>query len=159
MKIEKIEKLVANLHDKKEYVIQKRNLKIALYHGLALKKVHKFIKFNQKVSLKSYIDMNTNLRKKAKTDSEKNVFKLMNNIDFGKNMENITKYRDIKLITTKERRKYLVSELDYHTTTFFSENLLAIEMKKKQIYMNKPVYLGLSILELSKIIMYEFCYG
>ena len=158
MKIEKIEKLVANLHDKKEYVIQKRNLKIALYHGLALKKVHKFIKFNQKVSLKSYIDMNANLRKKAKTDFEKNIFKLMNNIAFGKNLESVSKYRDIKLITTKERTKYLVSELDYHTI-FFSENLLAIEMKKTQIYMNKPVYLGLSILELSKIIMYEFCYG
>ena len=82
----------------------------------------------------------------------------MNNAVFGKTMENVAKLRDIKLVTTERRRNYLVSEPNYHTTKFFTENLLAIEMKKTEILMNKPVYLGLSILELSKILMYEFSY-
>ena len=79
----------------------------------------------------------------------------MNNAVFGKTMENVRKHRDIKLVTTERRRNYLVSEPNYHTTKFFTENLLAIEMKKTEILMNKPVYLGLSILELSEILMYE----
>ena len=81
----------------------------------------------------------------------------MNNAVFGKTMENVRKHRDIKFVAT-ERRNYLVSEPNYHATKFFTKNLLAMEMKKKEILMNKPVYLGLSILELSKISMYEFWY-
>ena len=133
MKIEKVEKLVANLHDKTEYVIHIRNLKQALNHGLVLKKVHRVIKFNQNAWLKPYIDMNTDLRKKAKNDFEKDFFKLMNNAVFGKTMENVRKHRDIKLVTTKRRRNYLVSEPNYHTAKFFTENLLAIEGKKTEI--------------------------
>ena len=158
MKIEKVEKLVANLHDKTEYVILIGNLKQALNHGLVLKKVHRIIKYKQKAWLKSYIDMNTDLRKKTKNDFKKDFFKLMNNADFGKTMENVRKHRDIKLATTERRRNYLVSEPNYHTIKFFTKNLLAIEMKTTQIYMNKPVYLGLLILELSKILIYEFWY-
>ena len=130
MKIEKIEKLVANLHDKTEYVIHLRNLNQALNHGLFLKKVHRTIKFNQNVWLKPYIDMNTVLRKKTKNDLEKNFFKLMNNAAFGKTIENARKNRDIKLVTTERRRNYLVSEPNFHTTKFFTENLLTIEIKK-----------------------------
>ena len=85
MKIEKVEKLVANLHDKTEYVIHIRNLKQALNHGLVLKKVHRVIKFNKNAWLKPYIDMNTDLRKKAKNDFEKDFFKLMTNAVFWKN--------------------------------------------------------------------------
>ena len=99
--------------------------------------------------------MNTDLRKKANNDFEKDLFKLMNNAVLGKTMGNVRKHRDIKLVTKERRRNYLVSEPNYHTTKFFSENLLAIEMKKIDIIMNKPVHLGLSILELSKIVMYE----
>ena len=83
-KIEKVEKLAANLHDKNQYVIHIRNLKQALKHGLVWKKVHRIIKFNQKSSLKLHIDMNTDLRKKAKNDLEKAIFKLMNNAFFKK---------------------------------------------------------------------------
>ena len=98
--------------------------------------------------------MNTKLRKKAKkNDYENNLFKLMNNTDFGKTMENVRKHRNIKLVTTEKRRNYLVSEPNYHITKFFTENLLAIEMTKTQILMNNPVYLGLSILDLSKTVM------
>ena len=102
--------------------------------------------------------MNTELRKQAKNDFEKDFFNLINNSVFGKNMENVRKHRDIKLATTDKRGNQLVSEPSYYTTKWFSENLLAIEMKKIKLKMNKPVYLGLSILEISKIIMYEFWY-
>ena len=102
--------------------------------------------------------MNTELRKEAKNDFEKDFFKLMNNAVFGKTMENVRKHRDIKLVTTDEKRNKLVSEPNYHTTKQFSENLLAIEMKKTKVKMNKPVYLGMSILDSRKTLMYEFWY-
>ena len=100
--------------------------------------------------------MNTELRKKASNDFEKAFFKLMNNAVFGKTMENVRKHRDIKLVKTDHKRNKLVSEPNYHTVKLISENLSIIEMKK--VKMNKPIYLGLSILEMSKIIMYEFWY-
>ena len=80
----------------------------------------------------------------------------MNNAVFGKAMENVRKYRDIILVTTERRKNYLVSEPNYHTTKFFTENVLATEMKKTEILMNEPICLGLSLLELSKILMYDF---
>ena len=140
MKIDKCNKLVCNLYDKKDYVVHIRSLKQVLNHGLILKKVHRVIQFNQKVWLKAYIDMNTELRKQAKNDFEKDFFKLMNNAVFGKTMENVRKHRDIKLVTADKRRNQLVSEPNYRITKWFSENLLAIEMKKT-MKMNKPVYL------------------
>ena len=82
----------------------------------------------------------------------------MNNAVFGKTMENVRKHRYIKLVTTEKKRNQLVTEPNYHTIKWFSENLLAIEMKKKKVKMNKPIYLGMSILEISKILMYEFWY-
>ena len=156
MKTENVEKPVTNLNDKREHVIHIRNIKQALNHELVLKKVHRVIKFYQKGWLKPYIDMNTKLRKKAKNDFEINFFKLTNNRVFGKSMENVRKYRNIKLVTTERRINYLVLEPNYHTTQLFTENLLVIDMRKTQILMNKPVYLGLSILDLSKTVMYQF---
>ena len=103
--------------------------------------------------------MNTELRKLARNDFEKDLFKLMNNsTKFGKTMENIRKYRGLKLVTTDKKRSKLVSEPNYHTINLISEDLSIIEMKKTKVKMNKPIYLGLSILEISKILMYEFCY-
>ena len=98
--------------------------------------------------------MNTGLRKHSSFEN----FNFMNNSIFGKTMENVRKHRDIKLVTTDKRRNQLVSKPNYHTTKWFSENLLAIEMKQTKVKMNKPVYLGLSILEISKTLMYEFWY-
>ena len=98
------------------------------------------------------------LRKQAKNDFEKDFFKLMNNAVFGKTMENVRKQRDIKLVTTDKTRTQLESERNYHTTKWFSENLLAIEVKKTKLKMNTSVYLGWSILEISKTLMYEFWY-
>ena len=154
MEINKCKKLVCNLYD----VVHINSLKQALHHGLKLKKIHRIIEFNQKAWLKPYIDMNTELRKLARNDFEKDLFKLMSNSVFGKTMENIRKHRDIKLVTTDKRRSKLVSEPNYHTINLISEDLSIIEMKTTKVKMNKPIYLGLSILEISKILMYEFWY-
>ena len=102
--------------------------------------------------------MNTELRKLAKNDFGKDFFKLKNNAVFGKTMENITKYRDIKLATTDKRRIKLVSEPNYHTINYISEDLSLIEINKTKAKMKKTIYLGLSILEFSKFLMYEFRY-
>ena len=102
--------------------------------------------------------MNTKLRTDAENDFEKDFFKLMNNAVFGKTVANVRKHRDIKLVAIDKRRNQLASEPNYHTTKYFSENLIAIEMKKTKVKMNKPVYLGMSILDISKTLMYEFWY-
>ena len=157
MRIDKCKKPVCNLRNKKKYVVHIKSLKQALNHGLKLKKVHRIIEFNQEAWLKPYIDMNTELRKLEENDFEKDFFKLINNAVFGKAMENIRKQRDIKLTTDKKRSK-LVSEPNYHTMIYISEDLSITEMNKTKIKMNKLIYLGLSILEISKLLMYEFWY-
>ena len=91
-----------------------------------MKKLHRLIKFNQKAWLRPYIYLNTELRMKAKSDFEEDIFKLMNNAVFGKTLENLRKHRDIKLVTTEVRTAYLMSEPNYHAAKFFSENLLVI---------------------------------
>ena len=92
--------------------------------------------------------MNTELRKLIRNDFEKDLFKLMNNLVFGKTMENIRKHRYIKLVTTDKKRSKLVSEPNYHTINLISEDLSIIETKKTKVKMSKPIYLGLSILEI-----------
>ena len=133
-------------------------MKQALNHGLRLKKVYKVIEFNQSAWLKPYIDMNAELRKDAKNDFEKAFFKLMNNAVFGKMIENVRKRREIKLMVTEERRKKLVSEPNYASCTPFSDHLMAIEMRKTRIYMDKPIIVGQAILDKSKELMYKFFY-
>ena len=158
MEINKCKKLVCNLFNKKKYVTHINSLKQALNDGLKLRKIHRIIEFNQDAWLKPYIDMNTELRKAEKNDFEKDFLKLMNNSVFGKTMENIRKHSDIKLVTTDKKRSKLVSEPNYHTINLISEDLSIIEMKNTKVKMSKPIYLGLSILEISKILMYEFWY-
>ena len=128
----KVDKFVTNFHDKNKYVVHIRNLIQVLNHGLILKKVNtdRVIKFNQKALLEPFIKINTDLRKIASNDFEKNFFKLMNNAASGKTKENLRKHRNIKLVTTERRINYLVLEPNYHTTKLFTENLLAIQMKK-----------------------------
>ena len=100
--------------------------------------------------------MNTRLRITATNDFFKDFFKLMNNAVFGKTMENVRKHRDIKIVTTNKQRKKFASEPNYHTTKYISEDLLIMEMKKTEVEMNKPIYLGQAILDISKTLMYEF---
>ena len=158
MEVSKCKKLICNLFNKKKYVAHINALKQALNHGLKLKKIHRATEFSKKEWLKPYIDMNTELTKAAKNDFEKDLFKLMNNSVFGKTMENIGKQRDIKLVTTDKKRIKLVSEPNYHTINLISEDLSIIEMKNTKVKMNKPIYLGLSVLEISKALMYKFWY-
>ena len=117
------------LHDKNQYAIHTRNPKQALNRGLILKKIDRVTKFNQKVWLKPYIDMSTKLRQQAKNDFKKDFFKFMNNVVFGKTIGNVRKYKNIKLTTTERRRNCLVSEPNYHTTEFYTEKLLALEIR------------------------------
>ena len=102
--------------------------------------------------------MNTELRKVAGNDFEKDFYKLMNNAVFGKTMENVRKDKDIKLVTTDKKRSELVSEPNYHTMNYISDNLSIIGMKRTKVKMNKPISFGLSIFDISKILMYEFWY-
>ena len=102
--------------------------------------------------------MNTKLRTDANNDFEKDFFKLMNNAVYGQTMENIRKDRDIKLVTTDKRRNQLDSEPNYLTTKYFLKNMMAIEMKKTKVKMNKLIYFLMSIFNISKILIYEFCY-
>ena len=94
--------------------------------------------------------MNTKLR----TEAKNTLFELINNAAFGNTMENVRIHRDVQLVTTNKRKIYLVSKPNYHTKIWLSENLLAIEMKELKIKMNKAVYLDLSILEISKTLLY-----
>ena len=158
MEINKCNKLICNLYDKKKYVVHINSLKQALNHGLKLKQIHRIIEFNQEAWLKTYIDMNTELRKDAKNDFEKDLFKLMNSSVFGKTMENIRKHKYIKLVTTDKKRNKLVSEPNYHTINLISEDVSIIEMEKTKVKIKKPIYLSLSILEISKTLMYKFWY-
>ena len=153
MEINGVEKLVPNLRDKKNYVIHIQALNQALQHRLRLDRIHQAIEFDQLPLLKTYIDFNTQLRTAASNDFEKDFFKLMNNSVFGKMMENIRKHRNIKLVTTEE--KYLCMVM---CPNFKSEDLMGCEMGKIKVVMNKLVYLSQAILDLSKIIMYEFHY-
>ena len=158
MIINNTKKLVCNLNDKKNYIVHINILKQALDYGLKLRKVHRGIEFEQEVWLKEYIDVNTELRKKTTNAFEKDFFKLMNNAMFGKTMENVRKHWDIKLVKTDKKRNKLVSEPNFHTMKLIDNNLAIMEMRKVKVKMNKPIYLGLSILDISKIIMYEFWY-
>ena len=116
------------------------------------------IEFNQSTWLKPYIDFNTELRKKAKNEFEKDFFKLANNSVFGKTMENIRKHKDIKLVTNKKAFLRNVMKPNFKSGVLFDENLMGCEMGKTKVVMNKPVYLGQAILDLNKIVMYEFHY-
>ena len=158
VKVGNCTRLVCNLQDKEDYPVHILALKQALNHGLKLSKVHSVIEFTQKDWLKKYIDMNTELRKHAENDFKKDFFKLMNNSVFGKTMGNVRNHRDIKLVTTDKRRSILASEPNYHSTKYISKDLLIMEMKKTEVKMNKPIYLGQAILDISKTLMYEFWY-
>ena len=158
MKVNGVEKLIPNLYNKRKYIIHIRALKQALDHGLLLEKIHRYIRFKQSTFMKEYIDFNTRLRTAAKNDFEKDFYKLMNNSVFGKTMENIRRHRNIKLVNNKEEHLKTVMNPDFKSGTLLGDDLMGCEMGKVKVVMNKPVYLGQAILDLSKIIMHEFHY-
>lgn len=154
-------KLLLTLDDKKNYVIHYSMLKSALKQGLVLKKVHKAIQFKQSPWLKPYIDLNTELRTKATSEFEKNFFKLLINAIYGKTMENLRSRVDVSLKTKWDGRygaHKLVASPNFKKFTIFDEHLAALELTKTDILMNKPIIVGMSILDISKVLMYDFYY-
>jgi hypothetical protein len=154
-----VEKLIPNLNDKVKYVVHHENLKLYESLGLKVTKVHRGIMFNESAWLKKYIDLNTDLRKNATNDFEKDFFKLMNNSVFGKTMENIKNRVDIRLVSDEKKAINLAAKPNFDRCTIFDENLIAVHMKKTKLFYNKPIYLGMSILDLSKTLMYDFFYN
>ena len=153
-----VKKLIPNLRHKNNYVIHYRNLMQCLRLGMKLKKIHSGIKFFESAWLKPYIDKNVILRTQAKNEFEKDFFKLMNNSVFGKTMENIRNRVNIKLVNTGEQFKKLSAKPNYQSRKIFNKNLIAVHMKKTSLTMDKPVYLGMAILDLSKTLMFDFHY-
>ena len=158
MKINKWPKLVCNVTHKENYSIHVVALKQALNHGLKLIRVHSVISFKQETWLKPYNDLNTELRKNAKNEFEKDFYKLKINSIYGKTVQNDRKHRDIKLVTAEYKRNKRASEPNYHSTKCISKHLLVMEMKKTEVKMNKPIYLGQDVLDLSKTPTCEFWY-
>ena len=155
-----VKKLIPNLRDKTKYVIHYKNLIQCLRAGMKLKKIHSGIKFVESEWMKPYIDKNTNLRAMAKNNFEKDFYKLMNNSVFGKTMENLRNRVDVRLVNTKEKLRKLVAKPNLKSPPkIYSENLVSVHMRKTSLLMNKPIYLGMCILDLSKIIMYDFHYN
>ena len=159
IEVNKVEKLIPNLWNKKKYVIHYENLKQYLNLGLKLTHIHRGIKFVESEWLKPYIDMNTKLRTKANNDFQKDLYKLMNNSVFGKTMENIRNRVDIKLVTDKKKAEKLSAKPNFKHCNIFNEDLIAIHMKKISLTFDKPVYLGMCILDLSKTLMFDFHYN
>ena len=157
--VNKVSKLIPNLGDKKKYVLHYENLKQYLKLGLKLTHIHRGIKFKESPWLEKYISLNTKLRTKAKNDFEKDFFKLMNNSVFGKTMENIRNRVDVRLVNDKKQAEKLSAKPNYKHCNIFSEDLVAIHMKKTKLDFDKPVYLGMCILDLSKTLMYDFHYN
>lgn len=165
----KTKKLVANLHNKYNYVIHYIHLKKCLEHGLTLRKVHKAITFRQSPYLKQYIELNTRLRQKAKSSFEQDFFKLLNNSVFGKTLENTENRVTVHLVNqwcdqSNRTKKFISSERlvanpYFHSASILTENLVAIQMKPDQIILDKPIYIGFTVLELSKTHMYDFHYN
>ena len=155
---EKANKLVLNVMDKKKYVLHISALKFYLQHGLRLKKVHRAISFKQANFLKPFIEFNTEKRKNAKNEFEKDLFKLMNNSVYGKTMENVRKHGDYELVNTPERFQKLVNKPLFKHRHIINEDLVKVEKDKHTVELNKPIYMGMSISDYSKIHMYSFYY-
>ena len=154
-----VNKLINTLCDKKNYVLHEENLKLYLSLGLKLKKIHRVLEFSEKPWLKPYIDFNTEKRKNAQNAFEKDFFKLMNNSVFGKTMENIRKRSNIYLETDPNHFLRQTAKPTFVSCKIFHENLVAVHMKKNFLKLDKPSYVGMCILDLSKVLMYDFHYN
>ena len=154
-----VNKLIPTLANKSKYVLHYRNLQLYRELGLKLKKIYRVLSFDQSPWLKTYIDFNTRQRTNAKNAFEKDFFKLMNNSVFGKTMENIRKREDIKLVTNEKQLLKLTSKPTFINSKIFNENLVAVHKIKESLTLNRPAYVGMCILDLSKTLMYDFHYN
>ncbi|XP_054015893.1 uncharacterized protein LOC128896552, partial [Hylaeus anthracinus] len=151
-------KLIPHLGARKYYVVHYMALKQALDHGLKLTKIHRVLKFNQSPWLKSYVEFNNHLRTKAKNDFEKDLFKLFNNAMFGKTMESVRKRMDLRLVTNWKQMEKLMAKPTFLDRTIYGENLVAVHLAKRKILFDKPIYIGMCILDISKTLMYRYHY-
>ena len=156
---EKDKKLILDLLPKKNYKVYYKNLEYYLKLGIKVTKVHKILTFDEKSFLKEYIDLNTNLRKYAKNDLEKDLFKLINNAIFGKSMENVLNRSNIKLINNDpEKLLKLIKEPNFENVYEITDKLCLVKSKSIKTKFNKAIYMGAVILETSKLHMYQFWY-
>ena len=154
-----VHKLIPTLRNKEKYVLHYRNLQIYTDLGLKITKVHRVLEFNQSAWLKQYIDFNTLKRTNAKNAFEKDFFKLMNNSVFGKTMENIRKRVDVRLVTDENKLLKIAAKPTYVSSKIFNENLVAVHKIKETLTLNRPAYVGMCILDISKTLMYDFHYN
>ena len=159
IKVNGVEKLICHFKSRTNYVIYYHTLRQCLELGMRLKAVHRGISFYQSPWMEPYIRKNTELRKTATNSFEKDFFKLMNNSVFGKTIENIRKRQNVHLVDNRKKAIKLSSRPNFDRCTIFDENLIAIHMKKTEVYFNKPVYVGQAILDLSKTLMFDFHYN
>ena len=159
IKVGGVEKLISHFKARKNYVIHYRNLRQCLELGLRLTAVYRGISFEQSPWMEPYIRKNTELRKTAANSFEKDFFKLMNNSVFGKTIENIRKRQNVFLVDNREKAAKLTCRPNFDRATIFDRNLVAIHLKKTEVYFNKPVYVGQAILDLSKLLMFDFHYN
>ena len=157
-KDEKTNKLILNLNDKNKYVVHIRTLQFYLKHGLKLKKVHRAKQFEQKEIFKPYIEFNTEKRKNARNDFEKDIFKLLNNAVFGKTMADKRKHLDFEIVSDERRFMKCVNNPSFKHSHIKNENLVGVEKQKPKLKFDKPIFIGMSILDLSKQHMYKFYY-
>src|SRR5271156_96656 len=148
------EKLICDQYDKIEYVCHYKNLKFYLRKRFIITKFHRVLQFKQKPWLKPYIDFNNEQRSKATAECDKNFYKLMNNSFYGKTIEDVRKRQDIHLINNDEHRviRYQ-SKPNFENTVSFTDTLKAVKMRRKTITFNKPIYIGVGVLEYSKLRM------
>lgn len=157
----KMEKLLTTLFNKEKYVVHYMYLKQAMQHGLRLKKIHRVLEFDQKPWLKPYMDLNSKLRVETTSQFKKDLFKLLNNATFGKTMEDVKKHKEVYLVSKWEGRygaEALIARPNFQSCSIFNKNLVAIELEKVKVKMDKPIYAGMSILDISKVVLYEFHY-
>ena len=154
-----VRKMITSLSPRKKYVLHVRNLKLYTDLGMKLTRVHRAVTFKQSCWLKDYIDFNTKMRSASKNAFEKNFFKLMNNSIYGKTMENLRKRVDVKLMSSEDDLLKLVASPCFQSHRIMNENLIVVKRLKEVLTLNKPCYVGMSILDLSKTLMYDFHYN
>ena len=154
-----VRKLVTSLGSREKYVLHVRNLKLYTDLGMKLTKIHRAVTFKQSPWLKNYIDFNTKKRSVARNTFEKDFFKLMNNSIYGKTMENLRKRVDVKLVSSKDDLLKLTASPCFQSHRIMNEDLIAVKRMKEVLTLNKPCYVGMSILDLSKTLMYDFHYN
>ena len=159
VKYHKQSRLAPNLCDKQKYIVHIKSLQQYISLGLVLKRIHRVISFHQRAWLKPYIDFNTEKRQKATSDHEKDFFKLLINSIFGKMMENVRQYKDVRLITNGRQHRLYTSKPQFKKFQIISDDLVTVELIKPEIKLNKAIYCGMSILDISKHRMYDFHYN